>query len=365
MPNPCTNCVVFHFGECKYPPRQCHICLGWNHIERYCPSNNRGHGIRFERGEPLAGTRAWCEHHRLDDDPELKFEVLQALKTNPGSAIHINGVCIYGGGSQSFSVSDPVGQSRGRTLHGHKTRRDPRSLSPGQDRRRPASRSLSPRGRRARSRSPNRGPPGYGRYRSRSPLRQRPRTPSPYREPQGRPRTPSPYRQPEYRARSPRYATDTNAVVFEAKDHQPENRRPEDRPHYPREPGRLTPVKFNMPPPFHPLPPRPPLPGFNGPPSRAPLGQVSSNLPRSDQSMFGAPKHPSQSATRSEAIDPYFVLGVSKGASEADILTAYQQQIYEIDLERMAEGGGVVRRDSVWNESIQILNAAKKQLLGR
>ena len=47
------------------------------------------------------------------------------------------------------------------------------------------------------------------------------------------------------------------------------------------------------------------------------------------------------------------------------ILTAYQQQIYEIDLERMAEGGGVVRRDSVWNESIQILNAAKKQLLGR
>jgi hypothetical protein len=47
------------------------------------------------------------------------------------------------------------------------------------------------------------------------------------------------------------------------------------------------------------------------------------------------------------------------------ILTAYQQRIYEIDLERMAEGGGVVRRDSVWNESIQILNAAKKQLLGR
>jgi hypothetical protein len=46
------------------------------------------------------------------------------------------------------------------------------------------------------------------------------------------------------------------------------------------------------------------------------------------------------------------------------ILNAYQQQIYEIDVERMAEGGGVPRPNSVWNESIQILNAAKKQLLG-
>jgi hypothetical protein len=44
------------------------------------------------------------------------------------------------------------------------------------------------------------------------------------------------------------------------------------------------------------------------------------------------------------------------------ILGAYQQQIYEIDLERMSEGAGA--STSVWNESIQILNAAKRQLLG-
>lgn len=46
------------------------------------------------------------------------------------------------------------------------------------------------------------------------------------------------------------------------------------------------------------------------------------------------------------------------------ILDAFQKQIYEIDLERLVEGGGVIRGDSIWNESIQILNAAKKQLLG-
>jgi hypothetical protein len=39
--------------------------------------------------------------------------------------------------------------------------------------------------------------------------------------------------------------------------------------------------------------------------------------------------------------------------------------MYEIDLERMAEGGGAIKHNSVWNESIQILRAAKQQLLGK
>jgi hypothetical protein len=46
------------------------------------------------------------------------------------------------------------------------------------------------------------------------------------------------------------------------------------------------------------------------------------------------------------------------------ILSAYQQQAYELDLERMAEGIGALNTESVWNESIKILNAAKRQLLG-
>jgi len=301
MPTPCTNCIVFHYGLCKYPPRQCRICCGWGHIERYCPSNPTGHNVRREHGEPLAGTRAWCERYGLDADPDLKFQVLQALKTNPGSAIHINGVCIYGGSSKSYVAngSNSIDPPRGRTLEARVgRRRDPRSASPGRDRRR-LSRSLSPGGgRRDRSLTPN--ALGHGsRYRSRSPLRQRPRTPSPRR-------------QADYRARSPRYAEDTNTVVFEARDQ--ENHRAEN---HSGEAGTLTPVRFEMPRPRHTLPPRP-LPFFD--PPRAPLGQVSTNLPVNNQSsMFEAAKSQPQAAQSDGFIDdPYFVLGVSKGATDAE-----------------------------------------------
>jgi len=313
MPNPCTNCIVFHYGQCKYPPRQCRICWGWGHIERYCPSNPRGHSIRREHGEPLAGTRAWCERYGLNSDPDLKFQVLQALKTNPGSAIHINGVCIYGGSSKSYATANDARLTeppRGRTLEQLMGDRDPRSLSPRD--RRHLSRSLSPVSeRRGRSSSPK--APGYGSmYRSRSPLRQRPRNPSPNRQP----RTPSPGRQTGYRDRSPRYADDSNAVVFEARDQKPENRRPEGKAQNTGQFGRLSPVRFNIPRPHHALPPRPPP--FSDAP-RAPLGQVSSNLPRSDQAMFNTAKEQAHT-TRPEPIidDPYFVLGVTKGASDAE-----------------------------------------------
>jgi hypothetical protein len=58
---------------------------------------------RYTQGEPLAGTRAWCEMHDLHLDPDLKQKVLQALKISPGTAIHINGICIYRGQEKHFS----------------------------------------------------------------------------------------------------------------------------------------------------------------------------------------------------------------------------------------------------------------------
>jgi hypothetical protein len=312
MPAPCTNCVLFHYGPCRDPARQCYGCGGWNHLDRYCP--NRGHIIRRLPGEPLPGTRAWYEFHGLNDDPRLKSKILQALKTDPGSAIHVNGVCIYGGITKTFSTNVRSEQPRGRTLEERITSHRPRSLSPARDGNYLRGRAPSP--------SPPRGPRGYQpRYRSRSPLRQRARSPSPYRQLLGRPRTPSPYRQSQYRARSPRYAPGSSAIVFEARDRQSENRRPENHPQRSRESGRLTPVRFNFPPPPNASRPGPP-PAFNAPPARAPLGQVSSNLPKGDQMMFDAPKQPSQSTARSETMfdnmdDPYFVLGIEKGASEA------------------------------------------------
>jgi hypothetical protein len=316
MPTPCTNCVRFHYGPCRQAPKQCYICGGINHIERYCP--NQKHTIHYVQGEPLAGTAMWCEMHGLNGDPELKQRVLEALKTTPGSAIHINGVCIYRGYDKYFLSNDPP---RGRTFEERVTHRGPRSLSSGRGRERSAFRS-HPRDGGDKTPSPSRGSPGYRspvyqtRYHSRSPLRQQSRTPSPYR-------------QQQYRARSPRYATDSNAVVFEARDGfpescQPENRRPRNRGPQPSERGRLTPVKFSFPPPQQAARSRL-LPAFNAPPSsRTPLGQVSNNIPKTDQLAFNAPKPaPPLSRPRSDSMtievdDPYFILGVEKGASEAE-----------------------------------------------
>jgi hypothetical protein len=45
------------------------------------------------------------------------------------------------------------------------------------------------------------------------------------------------------------------------------------------------------------------------------------------------------------------------------ISSAYRQRIWEIELERMSEGATASDPNDIWNESIRILNAAKKQLL--
>jgi hypothetical protein len=215
MPAPCTNCVRFHYGPCRADPKRCYHCNGWGHIERYCP-RRKGRVIRQIEGEPLPGTRAWCDFLGLNDDPELKSRVLQTLKTDPGSAINVNGVCIYGGNAKSFSSYDRFEEPRGRIMEERTANRRLRSLSPGDDKSRPDSWA-----RRSGAPSP---PRGYlRRYRSRSPIRQRPGT-TPFNQHQGRPRNLSPYRHPHYRARSPKYDVGSAAVIFDARDREPENR---------------------------------------------------------------------------------------------------------------------------------------------
>jgi len=265
--------------------------------------------IQRVKGEPLAGTRQWCDMHGLNEDPELKQKILQALKTSPGSAIYVNGICIYRGNDKHFATNEPP---RGGRLEDRITRRRSRSLSPDRHR----ARSPSPRRERS-GRAPS--PVGYPRgrppmppprYRSRSPFR--------------RQRTPSPYYEPEYRQRSPRYAKGSSAVVFEARDGTVENR-PSQRD------GRLTPVKINMPRPL-PLPKYPP-PAFNQTPGRVPLGQVSSNVPQNEQAtattrgvstpktqqtMLPQKSTPAYGSMIFEVDDPFFVLGINEGAAEAE-----------------------------------------------
>ncbi|CAL3968221.1 unnamed protein product [Diplocarpon coronariae] len=239
MPTPCPNCIRFHYGECNNEIKQCFECQGFGHLERYCP-NRRVH-IQHIPGQPLAGTRSWCEMHGLDSDPELKKRILNALKMNPGSALFINNVCIYTGSEKHFDGRNLP--SRGRDLEDRMVRDRGRTRSP----RRPIRLSRSPPVPRYRDKSPRRddfyrgpsdlfGPYRYeARYRSRSPIRYRRRTPSPYGFPSY-----APGREPVYRPRSPCYARDSNAVIYEARGWGAENRAPL---------RAVQPVRFSMPPP--------------------------------------------------------------------------------------------------------------------
>ena len=147
----------------------------------------------------------------------MKKRILNALKTAPSSAIYVNDICIYLGTEKHFDVDDRP--SRGRDLEERIRRDRERSMSP------PRYRQPSPQAFRGRSPPREQGTGDYGsprrdrRYRARSPLNQRRRTPSPYQLPAH-----APGRQPDYRPRSPRYAEDGNAVVFEARNHDEENR---------------------------------------------------------------------------------------------------------------------------------------------
>ncbi|PBP24470.1 hypothetical protein BUE80_DR004775 [Diplocarpon rosae] len=346
MPTPCPNCIRFHYGECNNEIKQCFECHGFGHLERYCP--NRRNNIQYIRGQPLAGTRSWCEMHGLDNDPELKKRILNALKTNPGSAIYVKDVCIYVGSEKHFDGEHV--SSRGRYLEDRMARDRARTRSP----RWPSRVSRSPPAPRYRGRSPERddfyhrppdlfGPYRYeSRYRSRSPIRQRRRTPSPYRFPSY-----ATSREPDYRPRSPRYARGSNAVVYEASEWDTENWAPlrDVKPVKfsmpPPEPGKQAPVVFNSLPRF--VPPNiprtaanrhtsgalqtrdtnaRPVNGFKEPQSQSQAAAFKAFKESQSQSqkikISGSQKSLQRRSTETvdygHVEDPHFVLGITRGA---------------------------------------------------
>ncbi|QSZ32215.1 hypothetical protein DSL72_001787 [Monilinia vaccinii-corymbosi] len=64
--------------------------------------------------------------------------------------------------------------------------------------------------------------------------------------------------------------------------------------------------------------------------------------------------------------DPHFVLGIREGALEKEILDAYQRQMWEVELGRVADRNYTEASGSnnVWDQSVAHLRAAKKQLVG-
>ncbi|KAL5330630.1 hypothetical protein ACEPPN_000149 [Leptodophora sp. 'Broadleaf-Isolate-01'] len=358
------------------------------------PSSNASNAKASTISSDTVPTRKPRSGVSLGSHWQLKKRILNALKTNPGSAIFVNDVCIYLGTEKHFDVQDMP--SRGRTFEDRFKRDRERSWSP------PRYRQPSPQGYRGRSPPRDRGPPGYygsprrGGYRSRSPIRQRRRTPSPYRLPSN-----TPNRQLNYRPRSPRYAQDSNAVVFEARnrdrgvDNRAENRAPQ----------RAAAVKFNTPPTqpnFHQMPDL--FDPSRGGPQRiagnihniergSPLQALDTNsqampgvikesesqVTKESQSQSQAeayqgfkaaqlqvspPSNSSQTGASNVVEDPHFVLGIIRGAGRDEIMVAYQQRMTEVEEERRADEGFHDRMPNhVWEESIGILIAAKRQLL--
>jgi hypothetical protein len=334
IPVPCTNCLRFHYGPCWEAPKQCFRCGGFNHIERYC----RDRRIRTDRRGPLPGTLRWCEMHGLNDDPELKREILEALKTSPGCSIWVNDRCIHQGNERHFAQNGRG--RRGRPLADRVTRA--RSKSPARERVWKRSRSPSRRPQSyfqsyddstdyARSLSPR----PHDRYRSRTPIRRR--SPSPYRSP------------PRRQERAPPYASGSNAVDVGPRSNK----------------TRATSFHGGSLQPDVPLPPTPThmpmllatggakIQSSTGPATplcvvsaQAPLGDLSANIPWSTVSAAAKPMSPttlnnyaaaptipkptahktaantgvqrSQVPNQNEIFveDPYFVLGVSQNATE-------------------------------------------------
>lgn len=147
IPAPCVNCLRFHYRPCHDAPKQCWKCGVHGHLERFCPTRRRM--TLIDRKGPLPGTNAWCEMFGLDEDHQLRRQVLMALKRSPDSAIIVDGRCIYNGGEINLTSSSARAVTRVR---------DERSLSP-------------PRIREKRSRSPSARYQDCNKYRDRSPQR--------------------------------------------------------------------------------------------------------------------------------------------------------------------------------------------------
>lgn len=360
IPVPCTNCLRFHYGPCWEAPKQCFQCGGFNHIERYCP---RGRRIPTDRGGPLPGTLLWCEMNSLNDDPDLKRKVLDALKTSPGCSIWVNDRCIYQGNERHFNQDEP--RQRGHRHPLADTIARARSRSPARERVWKRSPSLFQRydgGGRLQSSTRNeqfrprsyfqscddylaysnarlQSPGPYARYRSRTPIRLR--SPSQYQ-----------YAPPQQRARS--YASGSNAVEVEPRSNAMRATALNNESLQPKVPPpkmgtaqmpvlsvkgcASTTIQSST-------APAAALPTVH---AQAPLGEVSANISRQTASALpnnvsqntggnaaSVPANPKPMANNTIADtgvqrsqlpnenepfveDPYFVLGVSEGATETE-----------------------------------------------
>ncbi|CAD6446136.1 ed50dfad-0c2c-4da0-b560-a896beed96fb [Sclerotinia trifoliorum] len=364
IPVPCQNCRRFHYGYCRDAPRQCWRCNDYNHIERYCPRRR----TRWPRGQVLPGTHQWCDYHGLGSDPALRARVLNALKASPSCNIYVDDDCIYKGCIEHHFRREEV---RSRPLAERMTRR--RSRSPGREQIK-----------RGRSRSPIR-------QRSPSPMERRSRhqrQASPVRQVLGRSKSPSRQQRqsPQRtavrpRGRSPVFdtsgvaCTQTNAAATGTNIFQPSflqnqgfavsQKQASATQHIQQstiDVASLNTINLNP---------------FLAPPTL--LGTVSPNKTRQETAK-DVSNHtvvtiqqpvmnpPSQIQDMDEVYvdDPHFVLGVREEALEKEILEAYQQRMWEVELERVADTDykEAPGPDNVWDQSVAILRAAKKKLVG-
>jgi len=133
---PCINCRRFHRGRCYNQARKCWTCGELGHIQRYCPGKRH---YKAPRGELPPGTSSWCEALGLNDDPLLKSNITQTLKEYPGATIYLNDECIYRGVQTYFYrkalPQGPVLAERlRRPTHLGCPRRRSRSRSPSRER---------------------------------------------------------------------------------------------------------------------------------------------------------------------------------------------------------------------------------------
>ncbi|KAH6665476.1 hypothetical protein B0J14DRAFT_680578 [Halenospora varia] len=318
--------------------------------------------------------------HDLHADPALKRQILHALKTAPASAIWVNGVCIYRGHEKVFESRE---EPRGRPFEQPMARR--RSRSPKREEERARLRSRSP----FRGRSPVERLTYENSFNGFeegelidlcSPVRRsRQRSPSPAKEQFG---TPSPVSLPAHKPISPQVATESSAIVCEGRGMNERREIPKVQPFKilsrvpqakPAPPPYLLLQKVNI--------------KQSDSQTRDPLSQIT-NTNRADNPIKASEsqnrgssvavsesqqvsQQPSLTAPVAEpepiVDDPYFVLGIRDGALEPEIVDAYQQKIWEIEIDKMTDGTFTSTDDGTkdpWEESIRILKAAKKQLIG-
>ncbi|KAI9640334.1 hypothetical protein NHQ30_011076 [Ciborinia camelliae] len=356
VPSPCQNCRRFHYGNCHDAPRQCWRCNDYNHIERYCPRRR----TRWPRGQALPGTRQWCNYYGLDSDPALRSKVLQALKASSSCNIYIDDNCIYKGCVEHHFRREEVG---GRSLAQRMTRR--RSRSPGREQIK-RGRSRSP----IRGRSPSPIQRQFRPQRQASPVRQiRGRSRSPLQQPrQSPPRTPL-----RPRGRSPVFDvsgiayTQTNIAATGMNIFRPSFLQNQIFPASPRLALEKQDTKQSI----EVLVPSNTINLQAAPASRISLGVISANAPRREtaKDFFDQKAAIESSVQEIEEIyvdDPHFVLGVREEALEKEILEAYQKRMWEVELERVADTNYTEAPgpDNVWDQSVAILRAAKKKLVG-